>query len=75
MDQQVLQCLQSTLSPEENVRKHAEEQLKQLFAIPGMSCLRSFVVANGDTEGGLSLARLLNAQDVSLFQRQMSLFN
>ncbi|KIR36656.1 hypothetical protein I352_01614 [Cryptococcus deuterogattii MMRL2647] len=48
MDQQVLQCLQSTLSPEENVRKHAEEQLKQLFAIP---------------EGGLSLARLLNAQD------------
>lgn len=41
MDQQVLQCLQSTLSPEGNVRKHAEEQLKQLFAIPGMSCLMS----------------------------------
>ncbi|EAL18781.1 hypothetical protein CNBI0420 [Cryptococcus deneoformans B-3501A] len=57
MDQQVLQCLQSTLSPEENVRKHAEEQLKQLFAVP---------------EGGLSLARLLNAQDVPLFQRQMT---
>ncbi|OWZ73050.1 hypothetical protein AYX14_01478 [Cryptococcus neoformans] len=55
MDQQVLQCLQSTLSPEENVRKHAEEQLKQLFAVP---------------EGGLSLARLLNAQEVPLFQRQ-----
>ncbi|KAK8849809.1 hypothetical protein IAR55_005145 [Kwoniella newhampshirensis] len=48
MDQQVLQCLQATLSPEETTRHHAEEQLKQLFSAP---------------EGGLSLARLMLAQD------------
>jgi hypothetical protein len=31
----VLQCLQATLSPQENIRTEAEGQLKQLFLIPG----------------------------------------
>ncbi|WWD20442.1 hypothetical protein CI109_104918 [Kwoniella shandongensis] len=57
MDAQVLQCLQATLSPEESTRKHAEEQLQQLFLV---------------SEGGLSLARLMVAQDVALPQRQIS---
>ncbi|WVQ84827.1 hypothetical protein IAT38_006984 [Cryptococcus sp. DSM 104549] len=57
MDQHVLECLHATLSPEESVRKHAEEQLAQLFLQP---------------EGGLSLARLLLSQEVALPQRQMS---
>jgi hypothetical protein len=35
MDEQVLQCLQATLSAEEGTRRQAEEQLKQLFLIPG----------------------------------------
>ena len=35
MDQQVLQCLQGTLSPVENTRKDAEHQLRQLFFHPG----------------------------------------
>ncbi|WVR07905.1 hypothetical protein IAU60_004948 [Kwoniella sp. DSM 27419] len=57
MDGQILQCLQATLSPEERTRKHAEDQLRQLFTVP---------------EGGLSLARILLAQDVPIAQRQMS---
>nr|XP_019043733.1 hypothetical protein I302_08314 [Kwoniella bestiolae CBS 10118]OCF22663.1 hypothetical protein I302_08314 [Kwoniella bestiolae CBS 10118] len=57
MEQKVLVCLQATLSPEESTRKHAEEQLKQLFLVP---------------EGGLSLARILLAQEVDLSQRQIS---
>jgi len=36
MDGQVLQCLQATLSAEEATRRHAEEQLRQLFLLPGM---------------------------------------
>ncbi|WWC92624.1 uncharacterized protein L201_007583 [Kwoniella dendrophila CBS 6074] len=57
MEGQVLACLQATLNPDEATRKHAEEQLKQLFLVP---------------EGGLSLARILLAQDVDLSQRQIS---
>ncbi|WWC66093.1 uncharacterized protein I303_108715 [Kwoniella dejecticola CBS 10117] len=56
MEAQVLSCLQATLNPDESLRKQAEEQLKQLFLIP---------------EGGLSLAKILLAQDVDLHQRQM----
>ncbi|OCF78060.1 hypothetical protein I204_02066 [Kwoniella mangroviensis CBS 8886] len=57
MESQVLACLQATLSSEESTRKHAEEQLKQLFLVP---------------EGGLSLARILLAQEVDLSQRQIT---
>ncbi|OCF34393.1 hypothetical protein I316_03907 [Kwoniella heveanensis BCC8398] len=57
MDAQVLQCLQATLSPEESIRKHAEEQIQQLFLVP---------------EGGLSLVRIFMAQDVLTAQRQMT---
>jgi len=35
MDGKVLQCLQATLSAEEGTRKQAEEQLRQLFLLPG----------------------------------------
>jgi hypothetical protein len=35
MDQQVLQILRETLSPEEGVRQNAEAQLRQLFLHPG----------------------------------------
>ncbi|KAI9638767.1 armadillo-type protein [Dioszegia hungarica] len=55
MDQQVLQVLRETLSPEEAVRQNAEVQLKQLFFHP---------------EAGLSLSRILLAQDVNIAQRQ-----
>ncbi|WRT69867.1 uncharacterized protein IL334_006858 [Kwoniella shivajii] len=58
MDSQVLACLQATLSPDEGTRKHAEEQLKQLFLIP---------------EGGLSLARILMTQEIEISQRQISI--
>lgn len=37
LDQQVLQCLEATLSPEEGRRRGAEEQLKTLYHHPGMS--------------------------------------
>lgn len=35
LDQQVLQCLEATLSPEEGRRRGAEEQLKTLYHHPG----------------------------------------
>jgi len=35
MDGQVLQCLQATLSADEGTRRQAEEQLRQLFLLPG----------------------------------------
>lgn len=35
LDQQVLQCLEATLSPEEGRRRAAEEQLKTLYNHPG----------------------------------------
>ena len=37
MDQQVLQCLQATLSLQEDVRRTAEQQLRELFLHPGQS--------------------------------------
>lgn len=55
MDQHVLQCLRATLSPDQNARQQAEQQLRELFHHP---------------EGGASLARILLAQDVDLSQRQ-----
>nr|XP_019009559.1 uncharacterized protein I206_06208 [Kwoniella pini CBS 10737]OCF48340.1 hypothetical protein I206_06208 [Kwoniella pini CBS 10737] len=56
METQVLSCLQATLNPDEAIRKNAEEQLKQLFLMP---------------EGGLSLAKILLAQEADLAQRQI----
>ena len=35
MEQHVLQFLQATLSPDQSVRQHAEQQLKELFHHPG----------------------------------------
>lgn len=37
LDQQVLQCLEATLSPEQGRRRDAEEQLKTLYHHPGRS--------------------------------------
>ena len=75
MDQQVLLCLQGTLSPVESTRKDAEHQLRQLFYHPGKSTAlqRSDITLNGGViEAGLSLARILLSQDVDVAQRQMS---
>lgn len=55
MDGQVLQCLEATLSPHKELRRNAEEQLKQLYLHP---------------EGGLSLARILLAPGAQSAQRQ-----
>ncbi|ORX37597.1 armadillo-type protein [Kockovaella imperatae] len=55
MDRQVLDCLEGTLSPVEEIRKNAEQQLEQLFLHP---------------EGGLSLARILLSPDIAFSQRQ-----
>jgi hypothetical protein len=35
MDEHVLRCLEATLSPEEHLRRGAEDQLKELFLHPG----------------------------------------
>ncbi|WOO82150.1 Importin-9 [Vanrija pseudolonga] len=59
LDQQVLACLEATLSPDEATRHAAEDQLQTLYSHP---------------EGGLSLARLLSEQAVPLPQRQISPF-
>jgi hypothetical protein len=73
MESAVLQVLRETLSPDEGVRNHAEAQLKQLFSLPGASSSEMpGTSADPGSDGGLSLARILSAQDVDLAQRQIS---
>ena len=36
MDEQVLNVLKETLSPQENIRRNAEDQLRQLSVHPGL---------------------------------------
>lgn len=73
MESAVLQVLRETLSPDEGVRNHAEAQLKQLFTLPGASSQKPWKgLAHHGIDGGLSLARILSAQDVDLPQRQIS---
>ncbi|GFZ49805.1 hypothetical protein JCM24511_07208 [Saitozyma sp. JCM 24511] len=73
MESAVLQVLRETLSPDEGVRNHAEAQLKQLFTLPGASSQKPWKgLAHHGIDGGLSLARILSAQDVDLPQRQIT---
>ncbi len=71
MDEHVLRCLEATLSPEEHLRRGAEDQLKQLFLHPGeIKALFKGMVSRG-LDGGSSLARLLLSDGVKLSQRQI----
>ena len=44
MEEQVLHYLQATLSPQEQVRRNAEEQLEQLFLHPGVFPCQAYIL-------------------------------
>ena len=75
MDEQVLACLQATLSPQEGIRQNAESQLKQLFLHPGELTMKARIFVETHLkieEGGLSLSRILSSERVPVPQRQIS---
>lgn len=67
--------LGATLNPDANTRISAELKLKEVLAIPGSSTITRSILTKKPTtliESGLSLSRLILAQNVELPLRQMS---